>query len=957
MGSHLRISSICLAFYLILGLAGWADTVEMTDGRKIEGLIQSVSGVEVTVKLETGAVVRIPRSRVRTITRADWQYYVRKGDQATDPQQQLDYYRKAQELNPAAPGLTGKIRLARQRIDKQAQQRVQQEQEASRKTEDAQVLAQFQKLMDAVRPDAAREYLEKTIAEKPYLCQPRIKLAEIYERDREPQGRVRYIEVLVGLVNNDCEVYYPVFAPVLVEAAEKLLVDAKASAAMSFTLKDRLLGLVGPFVDESGRLLRAEEYRKRRGLPEKTPSLPAGLPSDDKAVDGAKTAIGNVIAAKTFPDLAESLTNESAAAVSVGLLIPAAMMAAFSDDAKLKSDFEKLAKPYGLDKEDGLDDAAALARLKAQGRRLLPEVGKFLTQWMKQEGEAFPFEYDGSKEIAQLKFTVITSTRVRIDDPSVPGEKPKEARLEDGKWRVHLGDFESILEDMGFEAEGDKSDEAVSAQVPTGATGDGGLAGLTPGSPTEVTLRKINFLKHVCLKRPADQPCVEPELSALLAYKNSLNTDEGRDALHRQVNGWSGQSSTYLMRGDMAKAAALAEMVLAFRPDSLSAQTVVAAERVKGIRRLRERNQFDLAIQNLEAAEKVLPKSPKLGAERARLYLALADRRIQRGEYQRAIECIDAAGQGTINDPQVRNAVQSAGTQLASTLKERARELAGQSDFGGAIEAVQVAAQADPNPLSPMSTRKIIGEYREKLRKYLWVKAMLVSRAERPDFSEIAAAKSEALKYDVWFARPKQGSTKTLAQDVAEIAAMIRAQAVQLDNESKMLELFNKVGSYDPRAFTDRTVASLSDKAHTWVQEGKLPLDFFYGRWVAPGILLEVDKDRWRFSGGGLDVSATNLYQGAIRVEHQPEGATAPTAYGLRVNRREGEDRLGVFVEKPGEIRIFSYSVPSPSAPDGRRTVPFLGDTLKWQPLQAPEGGSTDSGTPESRPRTSDDES
>lgn len=252
-----------------------ADIIERDDGHQIEGLILSESSLEVVIRLETGAVVRFPRRHIRSISRADWQYYIQKGDSTSDGTEAIDFYLRAKELNPNTPDIDAKIEVAKRRAAEQARKREREREQVRREAEEGKIVAHYEWLMEAVRPEAAREFLEKEVAEKPWLCRSRILLADFHARDRTPEGRVRYATTLAGLVHNDPESYYAVYAPRLVETSERLLLDPVANAAMPLALKDRLATLVAPFVGEDGQLVAADQYESREI--EMASSVPATL--------------------------------------------------------------------------------------------------------------------------------------------------------------------------------------------------------------------------------------------------------------------------------------------------------------------------------------------------------------------------------------------------------------------------------------------------------------------------------------------------------------------------------------------------------------------------------------------------------------------------------------------------------------------------------------------------------
>jgi tetratricopeptide (TPR) repeat protein len=243
-------------------VAGWADVVQLDDGRKIEGLVIGESPVDVTIKLDTGAVISLPRQRVRSITRPDWQYYVQKGDTAPSGAEALQFYQTARKINPRAPGLDEKIRSATALAGEEAKQRVGQAERSRREAEEDEILNRYNTLMEATRRDAARDLLEQAIAEKPWLRRSRLLLADFYARDRAPDKRARYVAALGGLIRNDPAAYFASHAPLVVDAAQRALLDGSAGVIPA-DVKERLIAGAAPFAGEDGNVMSLDEYQRR----------------------------------------------------------------------------------------------------------------------------------------------------------------------------------------------------------------------------------------------------------------------------------------------------------------------------------------------------------------------------------------------------------------------------------------------------------------------------------------------------------------------------------------------------------------------------------------------------------------------------------------------------------------------------------------------------------------------
>ena len=265
MGHLMRTLTSCVMVLAAFPLGGWGDVVQMDDGRKIEGVILSESPLEVSLKLDSGAVINLRRDRIRSVTRADADYYIRKGDAAPTAAEALELYQSAAKMNPAAPGLDAKIKAAAARAGLEARQRVNRQEQARHQAEEAEILRQYQQLMDAVRSDAARDFLEKAVAEKPWLCQPRIRLAEeFYARQKNADGRVRYAVTLAGLVQNNPSAFYATYAPQIVDAGERGLLDATARPPLAADVKERVIAMASLFLDNEGKVMSLEQYESRQ---------------------------------------------------------------------------------------------------------------------------------------------------------------------------------------------------------------------------------------------------------------------------------------------------------------------------------------------------------------------------------------------------------------------------------------------------------------------------------------------------------------------------------------------------------------------------------------------------------------------------------------------------------------------------------------------------------------------
>lgn len=111
---------------------------------------------------------------------------------------------------------------------------------------------------------------------------------------------------------------------------------------------------------------------------------------------------------------------------------------------KMGSTIEGIFKRYGMD-EKSMAGAKANGQLpqavRANGRRFLGEVAIVMDSMPGKRSNG-GIQFDKSKmppHPDKLRYKVVSPTRVVIHDPEKPKEK-LEARVEDGAWRLHIGD-------------------------------------------------------------------------------------------------------------------------------------------------------------------------------------------------------------------------------------------------------------------------------------------------------------------------------------------------------------------------------------------------------------------------------------------------------------------------------------------------------------------------------------
>jgi hypothetical protein len=167
--------------------------------------------------------------------------------------------------------------------------------------------------------------------------------------------------------------------------------------------------------------------------------------STAKQIPGAKAAVRRMSQAKTPGQMAQCLTNESAAIMGAMIAMPLMMQysmpnAGASNVPRHKkaeqARFEAVLKRYGLDKAQNKGpESKEWRRFAAQGRHFLTEIDGFLARsgksgrWTKNKMAPSP---------DALRYTVLDPARVAIRNPKKPKDSPMQARFEDGRWRLHL---------------------------------------------------------------------------------------------------------------------------------------------------------------------------------------------------------------------------------------------------------------------------------------------------------------------------------------------------------------------------------------------------------------------------------------------------------------------------------------------------------------------------------------
>jgi len=723
MRQHVKRVTPCAMVLVALGIVAWADVVVLDDGRKIEGLIVSETTRDVTLKLDTGAVVNFPRNRVRSVSKADWQYYVQKGDNAATGADALEFYQRAKKMNPDAPGLDEKIALAESRVREEAKQKISEQERARRLADENQICERYQTLMDAVRPDAARELLEKAIAEKPWLCRPRILLAEQYARERAPDKRVRHLAALAGLIRNDPAAYYDSYARTLVEAAERALLDASTADVMSSEQKDRAIAYAASLVGEDGRVLSLSEFEARQR---------------------------------------EKVTSDS------------------------------------------------------------------------------------------------------------------------------------------------------------------------------ITLRKVEFLKNVCLKRAGGDIGIEREIVVLVDYANGLSAAGKQSALRPRLDQWAKQAGEFLDGKELDKGTILADIILQLDSQHSGGQAAAVKAAVLTARRFRERNQFDKARKTIEAAERIVPNNPQIAGEKAQLSVATAQSFSNAGNWTEAVNAMAAAVAARPSDAETARLVRAEQDRLFQTLMVRAELRARQKDPAGAMDTVNLALQVKSDLKTKFTAQSTVRGYRRQLGDL--IREQIKGAADRQDVDAIVAAVGTAVSRGMLDER--------VTSTIMGVINTLKQQAEMADAKGDVVGAYiagNRCERLSVGLPADPKLQALAKKAgEAAVGGGKLTVqNFFAGMWVGQEIQWVLSETEIHFNGKGFRAEAINLAAGSSVIAEHGSGPQ----YTIRVDRGEARDVIVVRVLHADSMVIESYAS-TPTDASRTPTMTTYNVALKRVPPPKPgtPGGSTSGG-------------
>jgi hypothetical protein len=753
---HMRIIARhaigCMALLVAASAGAWADTVELDNGRRIEGLVVSETPIEVVVKLDSGGTLRFARARVKAITRSDWQTYIEKGDAARDGAEALEYYKKAQALNPSAPGLDEKIKNAKQRIADAVSNQLLLQQRDARRIEEAKVVAEYERFMDAVKPDEARSFLVRAIAGKPWLAKPRVYLADFYYKDKTAEGRAKYIDVLAGLVQNDPDAHYAEHAMRIVQTAESLLTDPQWSGKMSIEQKDQVITQAAPYVGPTGEQASVDLYKQTVGAMQ---------------------------------------------------------------------------------------------------------------------------------------------------------------------------------------------------------------------SPASATLAKIEFLKNVCIKRPAGEPVVGEYESPFQSYAKQLTAPEAQAAFKARLEEWTKHAAQWTASStNAARGAALGEVILVFDPASAAGRKAAIVARLQDAEKYRQRNQYEQALKAVEEAQAMAPL-PEVANEKARVHVGLAQFRLQSNDLRGAVQSLLQADNARPSDKAVASSVDQAKRDLAKQIQglseaaERqknpdlvtainyanlANQLGGARSGSGAGLGSLLVSLAGGGPASG-------GSRMETLKSNLALD--LINRSndaieKNRAYDKVKGYRDIAKAYEVYDRRVTIPGTKTSMTLEGLIQQRVEAdkkQALVLSNQNKDYEVFQILSSLEPVYTDDKIKEMLERHKKVAVTDGGLAQhkEFFCFRsWQGPGARLDIlppGSQRVQFTGGALRSLNDAVTVDSINVTH--EGANR---YRVTVRGTNTTDDIVVSVGGFRNITLISYKSQPASAIDQVQPIMFnipMVDVTSTAPPPAPQQGSS----------------
>ena len=181
-----------------------------------------------------------------------------------------------------------------------------------------------------------------------------------------------------------------------------------------------------------------------------TESPPRSLALESAAITGAKQAVRRLTEAQDIDEFAEALTNDSAATMSLRLMRTAGKIVSASDDPAVHRDFSDLAGRFGLPRNP-MQNPERLQPLRRKGRSFLAALAKLLEKHAPNQGEGKPLPFNARQRQAALARDALTFTEIdaeRVGVVQAGQTEGVEARFEDGRWRMHLVDFDKVIEDL-----------------------------------------------------------------------------------------------------------------------------------------------------------------------------------------------------------------------------------------------------------------------------------------------------------------------------------------------------------------------------------------------------------------------------------------------------------------------------------------------------------------------------
>ncbi len=229
-------------------------------------------------------------------------------------------------------------------------------------------------------------------------------------------------------------------------------------------------------------------------------ATPAAKPAGDSAaeISAAKMVFKRADEAKNFTQLADCLSNDSAVLISTNSLVQVLMLSLRPDPKKppvkpdpatqkaLQATFTNFAKKYDLEKmQKGTD--ADLARISQRGRTMLADLDSIVNDLQRQgkiKGNPLAEKAKGPRfGLAEnYSYEAVNASTVKITPKQPAGAPSAQIRLEEGKWRLHLGDLAEMKRQSMARQQQMQQQQQMQAQ-PGGAPGAPPMGGGGPPLP------------------------------------------------------------------------------------------------------------------------------------------------------------------------------------------------------------------------------------------------------------------------------------------------------------------------------------------------------------------------------------------------------------------------------------------------------------------------------------------